>query len=795
MDKRFFKFLLLSFAIIAGWQVLMFTIYGARRPNDQKVAEQQDQPGKDDNAPGKEPADKAGDQAAGAAGDQELDARQNAAAAEPAKPAKPENGGDQPAVQLAPAKANPAAWRTLGSLDPASPYRFLATLTSQGGAIERIELNGPRFFTELEHFGYLGRLDLAPAPNGRSALVRVVGPGTPAATVLRAGDVLLSIDDRPIADEADFDEVLRGTRPGDKVLLAVERGGQALAPIELTLARQPVEVVRPEDLDPTSFLMTFEEIDGLNLSDIQRRQARAKADDEDVGGPAVGLPEDEELPGIRLRTMHWEVMPGGADEVVFRAQLASPPLAIVKRYRLEPLPADAGVGDGYHLVLVVEVQNLDVAKHTVAYRLDGPTGLPTEGWWYQSKIGHSFSGRAGPRDVAVKFQDGSEAAHITASAIVAGEATPWLLPIEYLAVDSQYFFSALLPQSTEEAPPWLDSATALRVGPFWDQAHDKDKSYRRLTNVSFRVIGKTIELAAGKSRKQAFKIFAGPMQPEILAEHGLDELVYYGWYSWISIPLRGVLHGFYSIVHNYGLAIVMLTMLVRSIMFPIGRWQALNAQRMQDLAPEIKNLKEKYKNQQDQLTRAVFDLYKKNKVRPVAGCLPVFLQIPIFVGLHHLLAVDVELRHASLFGDGVDWCSNLAAPDMLFRWDGWMPGILTRELGMFSLGPYFNLLPLFTVGLFLVQQKMFMPPPTDEQQEMQQKIMKYMMVVMAFMFFTVASGLCLYFIVSNLWSIGERKLLPKSKSKLAGGEGAKASLPAPRPPDGGADRKKRRARR
>ena len=140
----------------------------------------------------------------------------------------------------------------------------------------------------------------------------------------------------------------------------------------------------------------------------------------------------------------------------------------------------------------------------------------------------------------------------------------------------------------------------------------------------------------------------------------------------------------------------------------------------------------------------------------------MFFQLPIFVGLYRALSVDIELRQAALI-PGLQWCSNLAAPDQLFRWDSFMPSFLAGMNGF--LGPYFNLLPLFSVGLMIVHQKLFSPPPTDEQQEMQMKMMKYMMIVFGFMFFRVPAGLCLYFITSSLWAVGERKLLPKPKPK------------------------------
>ena len=138
------------------------------------------------------------------------------------------------------------------------------------------------------------------------------------------------------------------------------------------------------------------------------------------------------------------------------------------------------------------------------------------------------------------------------------------------------------------------------------------------------------------------------------------------------------------------------------------------------------------------------------------------------------MATDVELREAPLFSSAIHWCSNLAAPDMLWNWTKVLPGFLTAPEGW--LGPYLNVLPLITIGLFLWQQKLFMPPAVDEQQKMQQQVMNYMMWFMALMFFKVPSGLCLYFIASSLWGIAERLLwLPKTSVAVAGAGGVNAA--------------------
>ncbi|HEV8000493.1 MAG TPA: YidC/Oxa1 family membrane protein insertase, partial [Planctomycetaceae bacterium] len=152
-----------------------------------------------------------------------------------------------------------------------------------------------------------------------------------------------------------------------------------------------------------------------------------------------------------------------------------------------------------------------------------------------------------------------------------------------------------------------------------------------------------------------------------------------------------------------------------------------------------------YADNKEKLAMANLELMREHKVNPMAGCLPLLIQMPIFIALYQALQYSVDLRLAPFL-----YFNNLAGPDALFKlpfaipWLGWTT---------------FNLLPIIAVALMVVQQKMFMPPPADEQQEMQQKMMSYMMVVMGAMFYKFPSGLCVYYISSSMWGFGERKLL------------------------------------
>jgi len=210
----------------------------------------------------------------------------------------------------------------------------------------------------------------------------------------------------------------------------------------------------------------------------------------------------------------------------------------------------------------------------------------------------------------------------------------------------------------------------------------------------------------------------------------------------------------------YGVCILLLTVLVRGAMHPVSRKQARTTMKMQALAPELKKLKEKFKDDKQALGMAQMELYRKHGINPMGSCWMMFLQMPVFLGLYYCLQESIHFRLKPFL-----WIRSLTAPDMVIHWGDKIPWISSwSNYGSFTyLGPYFNLLPVIAVALMIVQQKYTMPPAADEQAAMQQKMMKYMMVFFGLMFYKVAAGLCLYFIASSLWGFAERKLLPKKK--------------------------------
>jgi YidC/Oxa1 family membrane protein insertase len=183
------------------------------------------------------------------------------------------------------------------------------------------------------------------------------------------------------------------------------------------------------------------------------------------------------------------------------------------------------------------------------------------------------------------------------------------------------------------------------------------------------------------------------------------------------------------------------------------------------------------------------ELFRKHGINQFAmmgGCLPVLLQLPIFMGLYYCLQESIAFRLQPFYPGLQDlqpswfpWLRNLAAPDMLLWWSESIPFISdpASQVGMLYLGPYLNLLPVLAVTLMLVHMTVMAPPPTDEQMAMNLKIQKYMMIFFGFMFYKVAAGLCIYFIASSLWGLAERRYLPKAGTGGTAGQPAAAPLP------------------
>jgi len=437
-------------------------------------------------------------------------------------------------------------------------------------------------------------------------------------------------------------------------------------------------------------------------------------------------------------------------EVVFRTK-SRLGVVVTKTFRLWKNT------DGFEVDLKFESPD---KERSVVYNLFGPHGIRIEGEWYTGTF----------RDM-VFGQVGGDLATYSAYDVANAKDKPTentTKPLRFAGVENQYFATLVGPYPVPKDPRdrWDSKTVALVL-------HKDDKALQK-ADLGVRISSKPILLAPGQPVLHTYRVFAGPKIGDALEaygpEYGAEGLASYHKSQWLGIPFapliaRSVITPTLAFTYklttwvsrlfggskgNYGIAIILLTVIVRGLMFPLGRKQARVAQKMQELQPQLKEIQEKYKDDKEKQTRETFALYKKHGNPQYSGCLPALIQLPIFVGLWQALNTSVALRHASFL-----WIRDLAAPDMLFRFPVELP------LVGYFLGNWFNLLPFAVVGLMLVQTKLFSPPATTPEAEMQQKMMKYMMVFMGLMFYKVPSGLGIYFITSSLWAIGERLLLPK----------------------------------
>lgn len=469
----------------------------------------------------------------------------------------------------------------------------------------------------------------------------------------------------------------------------------------------------------------------------------------------------------------------------------------------------------FTLNMTLELINLTQTPREISYELQGPVGLLLENAEHTSKYRdlHLEFNSTGPTTLYAPtlqgYCDDIEArmgrkASLSELSYRLREDHEWVQQPRYAGIDVQFFSAMLAPlvtQPEDGSPPTgplLERTWPVLIGPDIREPANLGFPARMITNlyyafagreidprtadISFRFASQPVVLQPGQTVSHPYAFFVGPKRRELLdpPPFSAGQVLNYGW--WTGSVAR-LMHILLDSFNSFGLpwwaAIISLTVLVRSCLFPLSRKQAIMAARQKELQPHIKALKERCGDDQQRFAREQWELFRKNNINPFSGCLPLFLQLPIFIGLYTALNSAVDLR-----GQRFLWIDNLAGPDALFRLSFALP---------FGMGHDFNLLPLCTVSLFLVQQKLFMPPAQDEQQAMQYRMMNFMTGIMGILFWHQPAGLSLYFIASSLWSISERKLLGTANTAPAGTPDLASVLPEEASPVATTSRSKSRS--
>ncbi|MEP9411093.1 MAG: membrane protein insertase YidC [Candidatus Brocadia sp.] len=263
-----------------------------------------------------------------------------------------------------------------------------------------------------------------------------------------------------------------------------------------------------------------------------------------------------------------------------------------------------------------------------------------------------------------------------------------------------------------------------------------------------------LRIPSNEAAKHKYICFVGPKKEQVLEQYEtLDILLSYGWFTAISKVLLTFLNAVHRVIPNYGISIIVLTIIIKAILFPLTRKSQVSMFRMQQLQPMISQLKEKYKHDKQRMGREQMLLFKKYGVNPMSGCLPMLLQLPIFFALFRTLQLSFEMRQAPF----VFWITDLSRPDTL----------LYLPFSIPFLGNALNILPLIMTGASFAQMKVTpKAPATDPQAQAQQKMMSFMPIMFAFILYHMPSGLTVYWTTSTIFSIIEGIVIRKTIKKI-----------------------------
>ncbi len=303
--------------------------------------------------------------------------------------------------------------------------------------------------------------------------------------------------------------------------------------------------------------------------------------------------------------------------------------------------------------------------------------------------------------------------------------------IDWAGYTDRYFMTAIMPKIADGDVP-IDGRLKL------------DSSNQVVTN---SYVQKMERLLPGKQSVYSFTFFMGPKSHKVLGgyDNSLKNVINFGFFNVIAKPLLIVMNIIHDYIPNYGVAIILLTVLIKLIFWPLGTKSYKSMNEMKKVQPLQAEIREKYKNDKQRMNKEIMALYKTYKVNPAGGCLPMLVQMPIFFALYRMLYQAIELRHAPFFG----WVTDLSAPDRLFNFDFTIP-MMQAPYGIPAM-------TLIMGASFFLQQKMT-PTAGDP---MQAKMMMLMPIFMTVLFINFPSGLVLYMFVNNIISMGQQYYIQK----------------------------------
>ncbi len=298
-------------------------------------------------------------------------------------------------------------------------------------------------------------------------------------------------------------------------------------------------------------------------------------------------------------------------------------------------------------------------------------------------------------------------------------------PLSWAGFGYTYFVSALIPADGVEA----DAAVVPATG--------RDRGF--VLETRGRVLSST-------ERSARYRLFMGPKVLSLLEsfDRGLEESIDFGYFAFISMPMLQALHFFQTYTGNYGLDIILLTLIIKLLLWPLTHKSFVSMKRMQKLQPQMQRLKDKFGDDKARLNKEMMDLYKRNKVNPFGSCLPMLLQFPFFIGFYNALLTPIELRHASFL-----WIKDLSRPD----WESLPFSAFGFDVGV----PVLVLL----MGASMFIQQWMSPAIGDANQR---RMMMLMPLIFTVIFVSFPSGLTIYWFVNNILSIVQQYMINRKES-------------------------------
>jgi YidC/Oxa1 family membrane protein insertase len=300
--------------------------------------------------------------------------------------------------------------------------------------------------------------------------------------------------------------------------------------------------------------------------------------------------------------------------------------------------------------------------------------------------------------------------------------------LKWIGMQDRYFLMSVIPDKVEEA--------AMRLSLKGDDL------------IEAQYLGPDTDIRPGTQHTFKYLIFFGPKSTKILGQvgHDLDKALNFGWFDILAKPCVWLMNMLYGVIPNYGVAIIILTILIKIVLWPLGSKSYKSMSEMKKIQPLMKEIREKYKDDKKKMNEEVMSLYRTYKINPLGGCLPMVVQLPVFFALYRMLYQAIELRHAPFFL----WIDDLSAPDRLFHFN--------IDKIPFMEPPYgIPVLTLIMGATMLLQQKMS-PPMGDPTQA---KMMMFMPLIFTVIFINFSSGLVLYWLVNNILSISQQYYIQK----------------------------------